>query len=172
METLFRVVFVYVFVWACFRVLGKRELTQMSPFELVTLLFIPQLFSRALTRQDYSMTNAVIGATTLFLLVFLTSAAAYRSRRFARVIQAQPTVLVRRGQLVEEHLDRERISVQDIYSAMHKVGLQHLDQVEWGILEGDGKIALVPSSEMLDSSQSEGGIVAVAANNTSLMGRR
>ena len=87
METVLRVVFVYVLVWGCFRVLGKRELTQMSPFELVTLLFIPQLFSRALTRQDYSMTNAVIGATTLFLLVILTSAASYHSRRFARVGQ-------------------------------------------------------------------------------------
>ena len=90
METVLRVIFVYVLVWGCFRVLGKRELTQMSPFELVTLLFIPQLFSRALTRQDYSMTNAVIGATTLFTLVFLTSAASYRSQRFARVVQARP----------------------------------------------------------------------------------
>ena len=50
METVIRVGVVYLFVWACFRVVGKRELTQLSPFELVTLLFIPQLFSRALTR--------------------------------------------------------------------------------------------------------------------------
>jgi uncharacterized membrane protein YcaP (DUF421 family) len=171
METVFRVVFVYAFVWACFRVLGKRELTQMSPFELVTLLFIPPLFSRALTRQDYSMTNAVIGATTLFLLVFITSAAAYRSRRFARVVQAQATVLVRRGQLIAEHLDRERISVHDIFSAMHKIGLLRLDQVEWGILEGDGKIALVPSRETPGSSHSAGGTIAAAANKASLAGR-
>ena len=145
METVTRVVFVYVFVWACFRLLGKRELTQMSPFELVTLLFIPQLFSRALTRQDYSMTNAIIGATTLFTLVFLTSAASYRSRRFARVLQAHPSILVDHGRLVEDSLDRERIAPNDIFSAMHKVGLERLDQVEWGILESDGKIALIPA---------------------------
>src|SRR5437868_15402205 len=146
METVLRVIFVYVLVWACFRVLGKRELTQMSPFELVTLLFIPQLFSRALTRQDYSMTNAVIGATTLFTLVFLTSAASYRSQRFARVVQAKPRVLVQRGVLVEESLNRERIAPEDIFSAMHKVGLQNLEDVEWAILESDGKIALIPLS--------------------------
>ena len=79
METVVRVAIVYVFVWACFRVVGKRELTQLSPFELVTLLFIPQLFSRALTRQDYSMTNGIIGTSALFLLLYLTSAARYRS---------------------------------------------------------------------------------------------
>ena len=144
METVLRVAFVYVLVWACFRVLGKRELTQMSPFELVTLLFIPQLFSRALTRQDYSMTNAVIGATTLFTLVFVTSAASYRSKRFAHIMQARPRVLVQHGVLVEESLNRERIAPEDIFSAMHKVRLEWLDEVEWAILESDGKIALIP----------------------------
>src|SRR5919197_876871 len=100
METVIRVLFVYGLVWACFRVLGKRELTQMSPFELATLLLIPQLFSRALTRQDYSMTNGIIGATTLFSLVFLTSALSYRSRRFSRIMQARATVLVQHGALI------------------------------------------------------------------------
>jgi uncharacterized membrane protein YcaP (DUF421 family) len=145
METVIRVVFVYVFVWGCFRVLGKRELTQMSPFELVTLLFVPQLFSRALTRQDYSMTNAVIGATTLFTLVFVTSCASYRSKRFARIMQARPRVLVQHSELVQANLDRERIAPEDIFAAMHKVGLERLEQVEWAILESDGKIALIPS---------------------------
>ena len=145
METVIRVVFVYALVWACFRVLGKRELTQMSPFELVTILIIPQFFSRALTRQDYSMTNAVIAATTLFTLVFLTSALSYRVRNFGRIVQARPTVLVQRCAFIEEHLNRERIAPEDIYSAMHKVGLERLDQVEWAILESDGRISLVPA---------------------------
>jgi uncharacterized membrane protein YcaP (DUF421 family) len=171
METVLRVAFVYVFVWGCFRILGKRELTQMSPFELVTLLLIPQLFSRALTRQDYSMTNAVIGSTTLFLLVFLTSAASYRSARFARLMQAEPTVLVRRGQLLDKHLNRERISAGDIYSAMHKVGLQHLAQLEWAILEGDGKIALVPAAEGPAAQISDQAFRGAAANSTSLLDR-
>ena len=145
METVLRVVFVYVLVWACFRVLGKRELSQMSPFELVLLLLVPQLFSRAITRQDYSMTNAVIGSTTLFTLVFVTSLASYRFKRFSRIMQSRPSILVSHGALVDEQLNRERIAPDDILSAMHKVGLEHLDQVEWAILEGDGKIALIPT---------------------------
>jgi uncharacterized membrane protein YcaP (DUF421 family) len=151
METVLRVLFVYALVWACFRVIGKRELTHLSPFELVMLLFIPQLFSRALTRQDYSMTNAVIGATTLFTLVFVTSAASYRLRWLWRVLQARPTVLVCRGGMIDEHLNRERIAPDDIFAAMHKVGLQRLGQVEWAILESDGKIALIPSGQASSS---------------------
>jgi uncharacterized membrane protein YcaP (DUF421 family) len=143
METVVRVAIVYVFVWACFRVVGKRELSQLSPFEIVTLLFIPQLFSRALTRQDYSMTNGIIGASTLFLLLFLTSAARYRSTRVASIVQGTPRVLVHRGAVVHAHLDRERIALDDILSTMRKAGMQRFEDVEWAILEPDGKISIV-----------------------------
>ena len=168
METVLRVTFVYVLVWACFRVLGKRELSQMSPFELVLLLFIPQLFSRALTRQDYSMTNAVIGATTLFTLVFLTSAGAYRLRPFARIMESRPSILVSHGVLVERQLNRERIAPEDIFSAMHKVGLERLEQVEWAILEGDGKIALIPTPG--DPARRQ--VISAATNSSSPVDRR
>ena len=143
METVVRVAIVYVFVWACFRVMGKRELSQLSPFEIVTLLFIPQLFSRALTRQDYSMTNGIIGASTLFLLLYLTSAARYRSARVAAVVQGTPRVLIHRGAAVHAHLDRERIALDDILSTMRKAGMQRFEDVEWAILEPDGKISIV-----------------------------
>src|SRR5256714_14088595 len=116
MQTVVRVAVAYLLLLVAFRVLGKRELRKMSAFELVTLLFIPQLFSRALTRQDYSFTNAVIGSTTLFTLVFLTSVMTYRFRWLSRIMQARPTVLVSRGSIIEEHLNRERIGPEDILS--------------------------------------------------------
>ena len=144
METVWRVVFVYVLVWALFRIVGKRELTQMTPFELVTLLFIPQLFSRALTRQDYSMTNAVVAATTLFLLTFVTSTLSHRFPRFNKVLEAKPSILAIRGTLQTDELNRQRIGPEDVFSAMHKVGIANLHEVEWAILEGDGKIAIIP----------------------------
>jgi uncharacterized membrane protein YcaP (DUF421 family) len=143
LETVLRVIFVYFFVWACFRTLGKRELSQLAPFEFVMLLLIPQFFSRALTRQDYSMTNSVIAATTLFSLVFLTSVASFRFAGFRHIIEANPTVLVRRGELVRPGLARERILPDDIFSAMHKVGIERIEEVAWAILESDGKIAII-----------------------------
>ena len=145
METVIRVIFVYIFVWACFRVLGKRELSQMAPFELVMLLFVPQFFSRALTRQDYSMTNAVAASTTLFSLVLLTSILSFRFGAFRRFIEARPRVLVKRGQILAEALGYERIASDEIFAAMHKAGIERLEQVQWAILEADGKIAIIRS---------------------------
>jgi uncharacterized membrane protein YcaP (DUF421 family) len=146
METVLRVAFVYFFVWACLRVLGKRALSDMSPFEFVTIMMFPQVFSRALTRQDYSLTNGIIGAATLFALVFITAVLSYRSRRVARVMEAGPTVLVQDGALVTAHLDLERISPEEIFATMHRVGLERLAQVKWAILESDGKISVVPAA--------------------------
>ena len=145
METVIRVVFVYAFVWACFRVLGKRELSQMAPFELVMLLFVPQFFSRALTRQDYSMTNAIAASTTLFSLVLLTSILSFKFGAFRRFMAARPTVLVKSGQILSRSLGQERIAAEEIFSAMHKAGVERLEQVQWAILEADGKIAIIRS---------------------------
>jgi uncharacterized membrane protein YcaP (DUF421 family) len=142
-ETVLRVIFVYAFVWACFRTLGKRELSQMAPFEFVMLLLIPQFFSRALTRQDYSMTNSVIAASTLFSLVMLTSIASFRSDGFRHFMESKPRVLVRHGELVAASLGRERIVPEEIFSAMHKAGIERLEDVAWAILESDGKIAII-----------------------------
>ncbi|HEX9311039.1 MAG TPA: YetF domain-containing protein [Gemmatimonadaceae bacterium] len=145
METVLRVIFVYVFIWACFRTLGKRELSQMAPFELVMLLLIPQFFSRALTRQDYSMTNSLVAATTLFSLVFLTSIASFRLNGFRRVMESKPMVLVRQGELLPRALGGERIAPEEIFSAMHKAGIETIEEVAWAILESDGKIAIIRS---------------------------
>jgi uncharacterized membrane protein YcaP (DUF421 family) len=144
MQTVLRVVLAYLLLLTAFRLLGKRELRKMSAFELVTLLFIPQLFSRALTRQDYSFTNAVIGASTLLTLVWLTSAVSYRFRRVARLVEGEPTVLVANGALLPDAMDRERISAKHLFSEMHSVGLTELAQVQWAILETSGAITIVP----------------------------
>jgi uncharacterized membrane protein YcaP (DUF421 family) len=147
MQTVIRVALAYLLLLVAFRVLGKRELRKMSAFELVTLLFIPQLFSRALTRQDYSFTNAVIGASTLLTLVWLTSALSYRFRRVAQLVEGEPTVLIAHGTLVPEAMDRERVSAKELFSEMHGVGLTELGQVQWAILEASGTITIVPQPD-------------------------
>lgn len=144
MHTVLRVIAAYLLLLIAFRVLGKRELRKMSAFELVTLLFIPQLFSRALTRQDYSFTNAVIGSSTLLTLVWLTSAASYRFKRVAALVEGEPAVLISHGTLCPEAMDRERVTASELFSEMHRVGLTELRQVQWAILETSGTITVVP----------------------------
>ena len=144
METVLRVGFVYFFLMISLRLLGKREFGELSPFDLVVLLMIPELVSQALVREDFSMTNAVIGVATLLTLVWFTSVAAYRSERLGTLINGAPVVLVQHGFLVPEALNHERITPGQVLEAMHSAGLERMEQVKWAILGSDGKIAVVP----------------------------
>ena len=157
METVVRVAVVYVLLMVMVRVLGKRELASLSTFEFILLILVPELLQQALVREDFSLTNAMVGVTTLFSLVFVTSMISFRSERAARVISGQPTVLVHDGRLIEEHLQLERIAPGELFSEMHKAGIDRLEQVRWAILEEDGRIAIVPTGGPSRSSEDRPG---------------
>lgn len=146
METVLRVAILYLFIMVGLRLLGKREFGELAPFDLVVLLLIPEIASQALLREDFSMTNALIALSTLLVLVFLTSMLSYRSRTAGRLIGGVPSVLVRHGYLVTENLDRERVRPDEVLEAMHTVGLSRMDEVQWAILETDGRISIIPWS--------------------------
>ena len=144
METVVRILVIYLLLLLGLRAMGKREFGQLSPFELVTLLLIPELIQQAAVRDDFSLTNAVIAVSTLFLMVFLTSALAHRFSGFERAIGGTPSVLAHNGKFVLETMNHERVSPDEIYSELRKVGLLELKQVRWVLLEPDGKIAVIP----------------------------
>ena len=144
METVLRVFIIYIFVLLGLRMLGKREFGEMAPFDLVVLLLIPDILSQSLVRDDFSMTNSMVGVATLLSLVFLTSLLSYRSKTVATMISGSPAILVRHGELVPHSLNREHVRPDEILDAMHQVGLYRMDQVQWAILETDGRISIIP----------------------------
>ena len=156
METVIRVAIVYVFVYFGIRVMGKREFSELGPMELVTLLLVPEIVSQGLIREDFSITNALIGVATLFLLVYVTSSLAHVSKRFQSFAESNPTVLAHHGKLIPEHLNRERVGPDEIYSELRKSGLERLEQVRWAVLESDGKISIVPEPSPPAASVSRG----------------
>ncbi len=139
-----RVALVYGLVLACLRVLGKRELSQMTPFEFVALVLIPQLFRNAILQDDATLLTACVGATTLFTLVFATSVLSYRWTAVAAVVEPGPTVLFLHGAMIATACDQERVTRDDIESAAHRSGLSGLDDIDRAILEPDGRIAIIP----------------------------
>jgi uncharacterized membrane protein YcaP (DUF421 family) len=147
MDTVIRVALIYLFLMAALRLMGKREFGELTPFELVTLLLIPEMVSKALTGEDYSFTAAAIGVSTLLTLVLATSVLAYRFPRVGRVLEGEPAVLARNGVLVEEAMNRERIAPEEIRIELHKYGLEELSQVKWALLEVDGSITMIPAGQ-------------------------
>jgi len=142
-----RVTFVYLVLLLLFRVAGKRELARLSPLELVTLMLIPEIASPALHRGDDRVESAVVGICTLLTLVTATSLVSYLWPEARVALSGRPTVLVRRGTLLQDALARERIAPEEVYSAMHRAGLEHIEQVRWAILEPEGRVAIIAETD-------------------------
>jgi uncharacterized membrane protein YcaP (DUF421 family) len=153
METVIRIAIIYLAILIGLRLLGKRELSQLTPLELVTLMLIPEIVSQSMIGEDFSVTNGIIGITTIFSLVFLTSLLKQKVKVVERIIEGTPSLLVERGKFIEENLNKERITPDEVFGEMHKSGLEYLSQVKWAILETDGKISIVPEDS---NSEAEG----------------
>lgn len=139
-----RMLCIFVFLTLALRVVAKRELGQMSPFEFVMLLLLAEIVSPALTAGDKTLAGSIIGAAALLTLIFIRSMLTYYSRHFRCFAEARPVVIVRRGVLDERAMDLERIRPDEVLSEMRKAGLEKVEQVKWGILESDGKMSFVP----------------------------
>jgi uncharacterized membrane protein YcaP (DUF421 family) len=135
---------VFVVLMAAFRILGKRELGRLSPFELVTLMLIPEVLSNTL-QGEASLIDGLTALSTLLLLVVVSSVLAHRFRPFERAVEAEPTILVAHGRIIEKALNIERILPDELLSEMRKQGLGRLDDVEWAVLESSGNITFIPA---------------------------
>lgn len=125
-----------------FRVIGKRELGRLSAFELVTLMLIPEILSGSF-QGDGSLLQSLSGLSTVLLLVVLVSLLSQRFSKLQRVLESPPTVLVARGRMLEDNLNRERIAPDELFSEMRKQGLDDLEKVRYAILESSGNVTFI-----------------------------
>lgn len=142
-----RVAVLYLFIVIGLRILGKRELSELSALELVTLLLIPEFVQQAFMGEDSSMIAAITGISTLLGIVFVMSALKYLFPSVEKAVDGQAAILVADGKFVVENLHKERVTPEEILTEMHLAGLERLDQVKWSILEADGKIAFIARNE-------------------------
>lgn len=143
MEIVVRAALVYLFLWFLMRAIGKKELAEMSAFELVLLVVIGDLVQQGVTQEDMSVTGAVLAVGTITLLVLVTSYAGFRSDRARRVIEGVPVVVVRDGELLEDALEVERLTEDDILGAAREQGVGALEDVVVAVLEPDGRFSFI-----------------------------
>jgi uncharacterized membrane protein YcaP (DUF421 family) len=146
MDIVLRAVFLYAFVVFVMRVIGRRELSSMTPFDLILLIVLGDAIQQGLTQDDYSLTGAVLAVATIATLQVFTSFLSYRSGKARKVLEGQPLVVVDHGEIVQENLKRERMTEDEIAEEMRQQQISSLDQVEWAIIESNGSISFIQKS--------------------------
>ena len=147
MDIALRATVIFVALYLLVRLMGKRELGQMTPFELIVLVVIGDLIQQGVTQNDFSLTGAIIAVSTIAFLAMAMSWATYLWPSAERLLDGEPRVIVRDGEILDHNLRRSRLTRSEIESEMRLAGIGHLEQVAWAILEPRGKISFIQRSD-------------------------
>lgn len=141
MEIVIRAAVMFAFLWLVTRAVGKRELGQLSAFELVLLVSMGDLVQQSITQEDYSISGGVLTIGTFALLSVLLSWVSWRFPRSRKVLEGRPAVVVRDGEPLERVLAYERMTRTELLEAARKHGIRDLADVELAVLENDGSLS-------------------------------
>ena len=142
-EKLVRTAVIYGFLLVAFRLAGKRQLGQMSPFDLIVLLVISNAVQNALIGDDNSLGGGLIGAAMLLVLNSVVAWASVRYRGFERLVENTPTILVQHGHVCADNLRRERMTLPELRAALRREGVASFADVRYAILEEDGHVSVI-----------------------------
>ena len=139
---------IYLLVLIGVRLSGKREVGQMTPFDLTLLLLLSNSVQNAMTGPDTSLAGGAIAACTLLILNYVVAELSGANRRFRRFVQGQPSLLVHDGKMVQSHMAREHVSVDELNRALREHGISCIDQTALAVLEVDGSISCLKYDEI------------------------
>ena len=143
MDIVVRAVLMYFFILLITRIVGRRELSSLEPFDLILLVVIGDLIQQGVTQSDYSFTGLMLAAGTIAVLQAGVSWVGYRSKKAALVLDGEPIVVVQDGKLLEKNMQRERLRDDEVLDSARKQGIGSLDEVAWAILETSGEITWI-----------------------------
>ncbi len=146
-EKVLRSVVVYLFLLMAFRFTGKRQVGQLTPFDLIVLLIISNVLQNSVIGNDNSLGGGMIGAVVILALNWVVVLTAFRFKPFRRMMAGEPTLLVHNGKIFKDRMDRERISMEDLDAALRKSGVTAVERVRYAVLEENGQISVIPKAQ-------------------------
>jgi uncharacterized membrane protein YcaP (DUF421 family) len=143
MDIVLRATVAFFFVFLLTRIVGRRELSSLEPFDLILLVMLGDLVQQGITQSDFSVTGLMLAAGTIALLVVLISYLGFRFRRLRPLLDGEPIVVVQDGEPIPANLRRERLTEEELMSQARLQGIAHLNQVKWAVLEKTGEISFI-----------------------------
>jgi uncharacterized membrane protein YcaP (DUF421 family) len=143
MDIVLRGVFVFFFLYVIMRVIGRRELSTLEPFDLILLVVLGDAVQQGLTQDDYSLTGAFLAIGTIAVLQVAVSYANFRIPRLRPILDGEPIVVVQDGRPIEKNLKRERLTLEDLAAAARRQNIAKLEDVQWAVLETSGTISFI-----------------------------
>lgn len=143
-ERAIRAVAVYLFLLVAIRIFGRRELGQLTAFDVIVLLTISNILQNAMIGNDNSVTGGLIGAFVLLSANLLLAYVVFRRPLVQRLVEGEARILIRDGQVLTDSLRKELLTEQDLLSAVRRSGLERFEDVHLAVSESNGMISVIP----------------------------
>jgi uncharacterized membrane protein YcaP (DUF421 family) len=146
MDLVVRAAVAFAFVYLLTRVIGRRELSSLEPFDLIMLVMIGDLVQQGVTQNDFSVTGALLVGGTIGLKTVGVSNLSFRFPRLRPALDGEPVIVVEDGKPIERNLRRNRITVEELASAARQQQIGSIEDVRWAVLETNGQLSFIPKS--------------------------
>ncbi len=150
-EHITRAAVVYVVLFLLLRLVGKKHVGDLAPFDLVVLLILSETVQNAMVGDDNSLTGGLVSAATLIVLAQAMGYLCWVSKRAERLIEGIPKILVRHGRRNTEAMRRQQVSISELTEAMRREGCSNISDIQAAILENDGTISVIRRQKSRDS---------------------
>lgn len=140
--TLIRLLILYALLLVCMRLMGRRQIGELQPSELVITMLISEIASIPMGSNDIPLLNSVAAILVLTALEILLSTLCLKSDRARKLLQGNPMVVVRQGEPDQQALRQLRLTADDLLEALREKDVFDLSDVQYAILEADGKLSL------------------------------
>jgi uncharacterized membrane protein YcaP (DUF421 family) len=151
MDIVLRATAMFAILYLLVRLLGKRELSQLTPFEMVVLVVMGDLIQQGVTHNDFSITGAALAIFTFAFWGLVLNWVTYLSPWAEKLLDGHPRIIIQEGELLSDSLRRDRLTRAEVESEMRLAGIGSMSEVAWAILEPQGKISFIRK----DGQQSE-----------------
>jgi len=146
MDLVVRAIVVFFFVLVLTRVIGRRELSQLAPFDLILLIILGDALQQGFTQDDYSVTGAVLIVGTFAVLQVTMSWLGFRFARLRPILECEPVIIVEDGKVIARNLKRERLTLEEVAESARLHEIASLDEVRWAVIERNGEISFIKKS--------------------------
>jgi uncharacterized membrane protein YcaP (DUF421 family) len=147
MDIVFRAVAAFLFIFLITRVVGRRELSSLEPFDLIMLVMLGDLVQQGVTQSDFSVTGIFLAVGTIALLTVIVSYLNFRFASLRRILDGDPIVIVQDGKAIEHNLRRERLTIDEVAQEARVQQIPTLDEVQWAVLERTGQISFIKKAD-------------------------
>lgn len=142
-----KTLFLYIFIIIGYRVMGKKELGQLSVIDLIVSILIADMAAVCIEEQEYSVFISVVPMLTLIVMQILLSYISVKSNKFRNIIDGKPTVLINRGKVNFSAMSKLRYSLDDLTTQLREQGVKSLEEIDYAILENSGTLSIFKNTK-------------------------